>query len=379
MGPARGRALCGVRAETSAKLASALLSRTLTAIPMQTPGTWRFKKKGYYERQRGPRTVQRYVCRSCRRNFSTQTFATTYWLKHPRLLGPLFHRLVGCSALRQIARELGVTHSTLQRQSERLGRHCLLVLEALAPRGAPSEPLVLDGFRTFEHSQYWPFDLQLLVGTSHYVYGFNDAELRRTGTMRPEPAREARRARGRPRAARPAGDPAARSRSSSAGWSRPALRPIDRVRRAPAYPQAFARLADRRIAHSHDLVEGEPDASQPALPRQPRRPSAAPLEREPQARDDRVLEAAAGRALPGGDLGGVAQLHEVALGEPTRLAAGVGLGVIPAPPAHAGSARATVASRGGTFSAPGSSAATSPASRRGRSRAAAATRSATPI
>jgi hypothetical protein len=55
----------------------------------------------------------------------------------------------------------------------------------MRPRGAPSEPLVLDGFRSFEHSQYWPMDLNLLIGASHFVYGFNDAELRRSGTMRP--------------------------------------------------------------------------------------------------------------------------------------------------------------------------------------------------
>jgi hypothetical protein len=28
-------------------------------------------------------------------------------------------------------------------------------------------------------------DINLLIGTSHFVYGFNDAELRRSGTMRP--------------------------------------------------------------------------------------------------------------------------------------------------------------------------------------------------
>ncbi|HSQ52101.1 MAG TPA: hypothetical protein VLL94_12640, partial [Nitrospiraceae bacterium] len=36
---------------------------------------------------------------------------------------------LGCSALRQIAREFGLAHSSVQRQSERLGRHCLLFLE----------------------------------------------------------------------------------------------------------------------------------------------------------------------------------------------------------------------------------------------------------
>jgi transposase-like protein len=212
------------------------------------PRAWRFRKKGFYERLRGPRRVQRYVCRSCRRNFSSQTFSTTYWLKHPRLLGPLFHRLTGCSALRQIAREFGLTHASIQRQAERLGRHCLLLLEEHRPKGGPREPLILDGFRTFEHSQYWPFDLNLLIGTSHYVYGFNDAELRRGGTMRPS-QREKRvaleAAYGRP-------DPQATRRAVAELVGRvvpPGAEVAIESDEHVAYPQAFAQLGDRRIDH----------------------------------------------------------------------------------------------------------------------------------
>jgi transposase-like protein len=213
------------------------------------PSIWRFKKKGFYTRRCGPRIIQRYACRSCRRNFSTQTFSTTYWLKRPRLLAPLFDRLVECSALRQIARGLGVTHSTLQRQSERLGRHCLLLLDALGPRGAPTEPMVLDGFRTFEHSQYWPFDLNLLVGVSYYVYGFNDAELRRTGAMRAD--QRDKRARLEDSHGRPHPQATRLAVEELVGRVVP---PGAAVAIASdehgAYPQAFARLGDRRIAHS---------------------------------------------------------------------------------------------------------------------------------
>ena len=83
---------------------------------------WRYKKKGFFARSQRPHRVQRYVCHHCGRNFSSQTFSTRYWLKRPRLLEPLFHRLVGGSCFRQISRELGVAHSTVQRQAERLGR-----------------------------------------------------------------------------------------------------------------------------------------------------------------------------------------------------------------------------------------------------------------
>ena len=213
-----------------------------------SPHPWRFKKKGFYARQRGPRRVQRYACRSCHRSFSSQTFSPTYWLKHPRLLEPIFHRLLSCSCLRQIARELGVVHSTVQRHAERLGRHCLLLLQELGPRGTPTEPLVLDGLQTFENSQYWPYDLNVLVGKSHLVYGFNDAELRRSGSMRPSQRDKRERleaAYGRP-------DPLATRKAVQELVARvvpPGESAVIESDEHGAYPQAFARLRDRRIEH----------------------------------------------------------------------------------------------------------------------------------
>jgi len=77
-----------------------------------------------------------------------------------------------------------VAPSSLERQSARLGRHCLLYHLAHVPTAAPTEPLALDGFVTFEYSQFWPFEINVLVGTeSHFVYGFTDSALRRSGRM----------------------------------------------------------------------------------------------------------------------------------------------------------------------------------------------------
>jgi len=154
------------------------------------PGPWHFVRKGFFARQSAPRRVQRYRCQHCHRNFSSQTFSPTYWKKRPDLLRRVFFGSLQCSGFRQIARELGVAHSTVQRAVEHLGRHCLLLHEALRPKGPPTEPLVLDGFRSFEYGQYWPFDLNLLIGVSHYVYGFNEAELPRSGTQRPAQRRK---------------------------------------------------------------------------------------------------------------------------------------------------------------------------------------------
>jgi transposase-like protein len=226
---------------------------------------WRFKKKGFYLRTYPPYRVQRYQCHHCRRNFSSQTFSTTYWLRYTDLLETLFHRLVGGSCLRQISREFGVTHSTLQRQAERLGRHCLLFHEQLRPRSAPDEPLVLDGFRTFEHSQYWPFDLNLLIGASHFVYGIGEAELRRSGTMRP--AQKKRRILLESRHGRPY--PQATKKSVEELVAR--IVPEDctatiRSDEHQAYPLAFGLLHDRRLHHEQTSSKESRTTRNPLFP-----------------------------------------------------------------------------------------------------------------
>jgi hypothetical protein len=46
------------------------------------------------------------------------------------------------------------------------------------------EALVIDGFESFEYSQYFPYDLNLAVGAvSWFLYGFTDSPLRRKGRM----------------------------------------------------------------------------------------------------------------------------------------------------------------------------------------------------
>ena len=209
--------------------------------------------------------MQRYLCHHCGRNFSSQTFSTSYWLRHTGLLEPLFHRLVGGSCLRQISRELGVAHSTVQRQTERLGRHCLLFHEQRRPRGAPQEPLVLDGFRTFEHSQYWPFDLNLLVGVSHYVYGFNEAELRRSGSMRP--SQRLKRSHLEKRYGRP--DPQATRKSVQELVGRivpPGASATIRSDEHPSYPRALRRLPNRRIRHETTSSKASRTTHNPLFP-----------------------------------------------------------------------------------------------------------------
>jgi len=158
-------------------------------------------------------------------------------------------RLLGCSGYRQIARDLGISPTTVLRQTIRLGRHCLLFHERLRPKGPLREPIVVDGFETFEFSQYTPVHFHLGLGAhSHYLYAFTDSELRRKGRMT-----DAQRAR-RPALERVYGRPDPRSIEREMGALLALVVPEKSRAEVlsdehPAYPRALRRIEDRTMAH----------------------------------------------------------------------------------------------------------------------------------
>ena len=204
---------------------------------------------GSYARDCAPRVIPRFRCGHCRATFSSQTFSPTYYLKRPELLEPVFHRLLACSAYRQIAREARCAPSTVMGQTARLGRHALLFLHAHRPRGAVSEPLVIDGFESFAYSQYHPLHLNLAVGArSHYLYAFTHVELRRKGRM--TAAQKRRRAWLERTFGRP--DPQALEHGVATLLQLAAPTPQALTVRSdehPAYPRALRRLAAWDLRH----------------------------------------------------------------------------------------------------------------------------------
>jgi transposase-like protein len=150
----------------------------------QVSPAWRYKRKGYFTRRYAPKRIQRFTCLHCGRNFSTQTFCTSYWLKRPDLMPRLFMQLVGSMCNRQAARAESVAPSTIQHQTSRLGRHCMLFHTQQLQRIGPTPEVVVDGFETFEWSQYHPFHHNVAVDPANsYLLHHNDSPLRRKGRM----------------------------------------------------------------------------------------------------------------------------------------------------------------------------------------------------
>jgi len=213
------------------------------------PAGWRWIRYGSYARHCAPRVIPRFRCLHCRATFSTQTFSTTYYLKRPELLEPVFCRLLACSGYRQIAREARCHPTTVMGLSARLGRHALLFLARDRPPAPLQEPLVIDGFESFEYSQYYPLHLNLAVGAeSHFVYALTDAELRRKGRM------SARQKRTRTRLEAAHGRPHPQAIEHGVAEllriAVPQPQPLTvRSDEHPAYPRAFRHLPQWRIHH----------------------------------------------------------------------------------------------------------------------------------
>ena len=124
------------------------------------------------------------MCKSCERSFSTQTFSVTYWLKNPELIKDVFMKTVGGMANRQIARDLNLNPGTIDDILSRIARHCYLFHTRNMETATPPRKIAIDGFVTFENSQYFPFHHHhsVEIDTDFFVY-FTESEVRRSGKM----------------------------------------------------------------------------------------------------------------------------------------------------------------------------------------------------
>jgi transposase-like protein len=239
--------------------------------------SFRYHRHGFFRRSSDDRPVPRFRCLACRRTFSVQSFAFSYYLKRASLSEPIAAGLLAGSAHRQLGRSLACAASTVTRLSARLGRHALLFsAHALDLLPGLNEPVVYDDFETFVYGQDFPVAIGTAVGHgSWYLYDIEQAPHRPGGRL--SPTQQQRR----------------KERLERAG------RPIP-----GGYGKAFSRtlrLLLPKVARGQRLkvfTDGKPDYSRalkdPALraqvehhvfPNPPRGPKGSPRRREARRRD----------------------------------------------------------------------------------------------
>jgi transposase-like protein len=78
-----------------------------------------FFRHGHYRTQVHGRRIPRFLCRSCRRTMSSQTFDETYRLRMPELEQAILDEISRGSSLRRVAEVLQINRKTVSRRLRR--------------------------------------------------------------------------------------------------------------------------------------------------------------------------------------------------------------------------------------------------------------------
>ena len=144
---------------------------------------------GWYVRYGFHRTtafgrVQRYRCTYCGKTFSDQTFLLNYWLKKATDFAALGREINSSSSSNFIARHHGFSADSMRIRHDRLARNAMFLQTMLTKDLKIDEPLVADGLESFVRNQFFPINLNILIGkTSQFVYYFTESHSRRKGSM----------------------------------------------------------------------------------------------------------------------------------------------------------------------------------------------------
>ena len=143
---------------------------------------WYTRFGSFHTEARG--SIPRFRCSTCGKTCSTQTFSVHYWTHADADLVWILHQLYGCGGLRQMGRFLGVTYRVIQNRVRRLARNALALMDQSLAELELVENLTMDGFQSFNRSQYHPNNITHVTGSeSQFIYGLVYTSLRRSGTM----------------------------------------------------------------------------------------------------------------------------------------------------------------------------------------------------
>lgn len=120
------------------------------------------KRIGTYRVLCRPDPIQRFLCLTCRRSFSRQTFRVDYCDHRPHVNAQVFALLTSGVGFRQTSRVVHMSHGCVLRKAMKLGRMLGDLHRNLMGRLPEGRTYVLDEEETFESSPLRPLTVPLL-------------------------------------------------------------------------------------------------------------------------------------------------------------------------------------------------------------------------
>jgi len=145
-------------------------------------------RNGHFFRKSDSRKIQNFVCRNCRRYFSSATFSDCYRQKKRRINEPVRQALTRGMPMRDIAASVGVTRKTIARRLVFLGeqsrrRNKALLSEIFSTIGPP-EQVQFDDLITAVHTKCKPVSVGVLVQEkTRLILGHRSAQIPAFGSL----------------------------------------------------------------------------------------------------------------------------------------------------------------------------------------------------
>jgi len=143
---------------------------------------WYAPRGSYHTKAFG--AVRRFRCTFCGHWFSQQSFSIDYYAKRRVDYPDLLLRHVSSSSGRAISRAMGISPDSVQNRLDRLARQALGLHTTLLPLVRKHESVCVDGFVSFDVSQYFPSEVTIsITSDSRFVLDLAQTNRRRSGTM----------------------------------------------------------------------------------------------------------------------------------------------------------------------------------------------------
>ena len=143
-----------------------------------------FVKNGWTKTEKAPFRNQRYRCKRCKIQFSSNTFGLDFRKRTPELSERVLNFSMNGMSNNSIARLLKVAEGTVRNRLKTMARQSVLFEQEHAPKQL-NEDVAYDGFETFTYSQYSPCHVNTVVGSqSMFIYFNTFSPLNRKGRMR---------------------------------------------------------------------------------------------------------------------------------------------------------------------------------------------------
>ena len=148
-----------------------------------------YVKNGFAVTNKPPFRNQRFKCRLCRTQFSTNTFNIDFRRRKAGIHEKTLHYSMNGMSNNSIARLLKVNEGTIRDRLKELARQALFFEKENYPTKL-TEDVAYDGFETFTHSQFSPCYVNTAVGgRSMFIYHNTFSPLNRKGRMTDEQKR----------------------------------------------------------------------------------------------------------------------------------------------------------------------------------------------